>query len=232
MAEKYVGGREMTGNDFHSAEEIFFGRRPVLGRCGSGSKKDVYARKIVVIYVQYQGCYVIVDNGYLKWSVTIPPMKRSMKRSEIRFSEWIESLRKDVECTFGILKCRWRVLKHGIRLHGIESCDRFWLTWCALHNLLLDEDGLSTVWEAEPDSQFFAVQRFNNPSVLRDVDISGMGVGNDCVSSDVPKYAADVASVPVSTTGHIKVNDLSMDEMRQRLVCHFNIVFTRTTRSN
>ena len=29
-----------------------------------------------VIYVPYEGCYVIFDNGYLKWSVTIPPMKR------------------------------------------------------------------------------------------------------------------------------------------------------------
>ena len=40
-----------------------------------------------VIYVPYEGCYVIVDNGYLKWSVTIPPLKSSTKRSEIRFSE-------------------------------------------------------------------------------------------------------------------------------------------------
>lgn len=48
MAEKDVGGQEMVGNDFHLAEEIFFGRRPVFGRCGSGSKKDIRARKIVV----------------------------------------------------------------------------------------------------------------------------------------------------------------------------------------
>jgi hypothetical protein len=49
-----------------------------------------------------KGAYVIVDNGYLKWSTTVPPIKHSCQRSEIRFSQWLESLRKDVECTFGI----------------------------------------------------------------------------------------------------------------------------------
>jgi hypothetical protein len=53
-----------------------------------------------------KGGYVIVDNGYLNWSTTVPPIKHSCNRSEIRFSQWLESLRKDVECTFGILKGR------------------------------------------------------------------------------------------------------------------------------
>ena len=50
-----------------------------------------------IIEVKYRGCYLIVDNGYLSWSVTVPPMKDSTSRAEIRFSEWLESLRKDVE---------------------------------------------------------------------------------------------------------------------------------------
>ena len=53
-----------------------------------------------------KGAFVIVDNGYLNWSTTVPPIKHSCNRSEIRFSQWLESLRKDVECTFGILKGR------------------------------------------------------------------------------------------------------------------------------
>ena len=59
-----------------------------------------------VIEVKYKGCYVLVDNGYLQWSVTVPPMKHTNSRAEMRFSEWLESLRKDIECTFGILKGR------------------------------------------------------------------------------------------------------------------------------
>ena len=91
-----------------------------------------------IVQKKYRGCYVIVDNGYLDWSVTVTPMKDSQLRSEIRFSEWLESLRKDVECTFGILKGRWRILKSGIRLWGIGKCDDTWLTCCALQNMLLE----------------------------------------------------------------------------------------------
>jgi hypothetical protein len=73
-------------------------------------------------------------------------MKHSLDLREIRWSEWMESIRKDVECTFGILKCRWRVLKTGIRLHGFISADKVWLTCCALHNWLLHVDGWDEEW--------------------------------------------------------------------------------------
>jgi hypothetical protein len=82
--------------------------------------------------INVKGAYVIVDNGYMEWSTTVPPLKDSMQRSEVRFSQWLESLRKDVECTFGILKCRWRILKTGIRLHNTEAADNVWLTCCAV----------------------------------------------------------------------------------------------------
>ena len=93
--------------------------------------------------VTIKGAYVIVDNGYLRWPTTIPPMKDSFNRSEQRFSQWLESLRKDVECTFGILKERWRILKTGFCCHNTEVGDNVWMTCCALHNHLLDVDGLS-----------------------------------------------------------------------------------------
>jgi Plant transposon protein len=66
----------------------------------------------------------------------------------------LESMRKDVECTFGIRKGRFRILKIGIRLHSIESVDRLWKTCCALHNMLLDDDGLSTNWYTGTHSQW------------------------------------------------------------------------------
>ncbi len=33
---------------------------------------------------------------------------------EVMVAEWLESMRKDIECTFGILKQRFRILKNYI----------------------------------------------------------------------------------------------------------------------
>lgn len=42
------------------------------------------------------------------------PLKQPSTYPELRFSDWLESMRKDVECTFGILKGRFRLLKTGV----------------------------------------------------------------------------------------------------------------------
>ena len=100
-----------------------------------------------IVEIVYKGAWFIVDNGYLDWSCTVPPMKHPVTYEEIRFSEWIESMRKDIECTFGIMKCRFAILKNGIRLESISQCDQVWRTCCALHNKLLIHDELDKGWE-------------------------------------------------------------------------------------
>mmetsp|Transcript_24679 Transcript_24679/g.32236 ORF Transcript_24679/g.32236 Transcript_24679/m.32236 type:complete len:223 (-) Transcript_24679:189-857(-) len=93
--------------------------------------------------VKYKGAWIIaVDGGYLDWPTMVPPLKRYATYKERQFSKWLESMRKDVECcTFGIMKGRFRILKTGIPLNGIEATDHIWATCCALHNFLLEEDG-------------------------------------------------------------------------------------------
>jgi hypothetical protein len=99
-----------------------------------------------VISVKYKGVYVIVDNGYLQWSCTVPPFTTTSDMDEILWSKWLESMQKNVECTFGILKGRWRILKSGIHLQGVDAVDNIWLTCCVLHNWLLEIDGLNAKW--------------------------------------------------------------------------------------
>jgi hypothetical protein len=192
-----------------------------------------------------KGAYVIVDNGYLKWSTTVPPIKHSCQRSEIRFSQWLESLRKDVECTFGILKGRWRVLKSGIRVHNTEAADNIWFTCCALHNLLLDVDGLSVGWDSgvpsswegeignfEPDAIPAAIRRLISPDVIRTYDQSsvgyrtgtstGDGVRNDGNNGDDGQQCNQM----IITDGEeVPVNQLSLHQFRAMLIEHFNICF-------
>jgi DDE superfamily endonuclease len=100
-----------------------------------------------IVKRKYQGVWLLVDNGYNDWSVTVPPFTTTCCLDERRFSQWLESLRKDVECTFGILKGRWRVLKTGVRLGHEKLCDQIFMTCCALHNMLLMVDGLDRQWK-------------------------------------------------------------------------------------
>ena len=54
------------------------------------------------------GVYLICDGGYLRW------------KSLGYFSANLESVRKDVECTFGILQKRWRILEYGFQYCSAE----------------------------------------------------------------------------------------------------------------
>ena len=58
----------------------------------------------------------------------------------------IESVRKDVEFTFGILKHRFCILKQQVKLPMLywakNDIDNIMLTYCLLHNILLDHDAL------------------------------------------------------------------------------------------
>ena len=101
-----------------------------------------------MVVQHYRGGWLLIDsNGYLARPTTFPPQLRPAI-AELRFViSLLESLRKDVECTFGILKGRWRILKTGIRIHGTDGPDKVFFTCCALHNKLLDIDGLDELWK-------------------------------------------------------------------------------------
>ena len=90
-----------------------------------------------IIAVKCRGHWLLVDNGYLNWGTTTLPTKSAIYASETRWSEQLDSMRKDVEYTFGTLKGRQRIIKSGIRLHGVDVANDVWITSCALRNMLL-----------------------------------------------------------------------------------------------
>ena len=65
-------------------------------------------------WIVEQGVYLLVDGGYHKWRIMICPLKHTVDTDKARWSEFAESLRKDVECSFGILKKRFQLLKSAI----------------------------------------------------------------------------------------------------------------------
>ena len=65
----------------------------------------------------------MVNNGYLNWSNAVPKMKHSTKRKCIRFSELLESKRKNIKCEFSILKDRLCILRHEVGSKSATKCN-------------------------------------------------------------------------------------------------------------
>ena len=198
------------------------------------------SRNGAIIKVKYRGAWLVVDNGYLNWAVTVPPMKNTMYVSETRWSQWIESMRKDVECTFGILKGRFRILKAGVRCQGVKIADSVWMTCCALHNMLLEVDGITGEWDGEgglfdfnceSEELPFALQRLSSPEARRNYDTSGMGVGSNLIEYNGDDDQEIPENLNAATTNVIdprcinKLCLLSADAFRSKLIEHFDILF-------
>jgi hypothetical protein len=96
-----------------------------------------------------KGLYLIVDGGYHKWKCLQCPLKHTSIKPDAYWSKWVESVRKDVECVFGILKGRFRCLKLPIYYHDKATIDSMFFTCCILHNMLLTCDGYDIRWESD-----------------------------------------------------------------------------------
>jgi hypothetical protein len=95
-----------------------------------------------------KGLYLICDGGYHKWRVMQCPNKHTSEESAVLFSQRLESVRKDAECTFRILKKRWHILKNHMLIQDKAQIDNLVFTCAILHNMLLEHD----TWGDEDDA--------------------------------------------------------------------------------
>ena len=95
-----------------------------------------------------KGRYLIVDGGYPKESWLMDPFGLACTMEEKRYSEWLESVRKDIECAFGIIKGRFRLFMQAIQFHKFHQIENAWKAAIMLHNMLISYDGNDlTDWE-------------------------------------------------------------------------------------
>ena len=95
----------------------------------------------------FYGVYLICDGGYHRWPCFVYPVKTGIPGSPaMKCAAMIESVRKDIEGVFGILKRRFHYLKVFNKMRHHINIDRAFTTCCILHNILLEEDGF-----LEPD---------------------------------------------------------------------------------
>ena len=169
---------------------------------------------------------------------TVSPVKNGVTYEVIRFFERLESTRNDVECFFGILKGRFRILRYGFRFQSITLCDKLFLTCCSLHNLLLDKDGLDKNWETGGQSHWnkdynahnidteivttpFAIQQLNR-NIRKDNDTrfntrrnNGKKISEQCR--------------PYTVDGKRVVSKMPLSLFQNCLVNHFDIRFKHKT---
>ena len=103
--------------------------------------------------IEHDNPYIICDGGYLKLEYLQTMYKHSSETYTRAWSKRMESVRKDVECTFGILKSRFRCLRHGIRFHDYNQIESVFHMCCILHNMILVHDGLHNRWNADEGKQ-------------------------------------------------------------------------------
>ena len=90
----------------------------------------------------FRGVYLICNRGYHCWPCLISPYKNNVPGSPtMRWSKNLESVRKDIENVFGILKVRFKFLKNFNSLHKQRDINAAFVTCCMLHNMMLRVDG-------------------------------------------------------------------------------------------
>ena len=108
-------------------------------------------------------------------------------------------------------------IKNGVRLHGVDAVDSdsVWFTCCALHNWLLELDGLTDKWvggvrkvvsgsEGDLGSLDFKGVPVEVPNALarlsasldpRNYDLSGLGPGSDVMAENYSLLTSDVVEL-------------------------------------
>ena len=139
------------------------------------------------------------------------------------------------------LKGCWRILKTPIRLRGVAKTDMIWKTCCALHNWLLEIDGLDTEWESGVRTDWegslgnFAIQRLHAATNLPNQawDQSDMGFGSDynpeedIGGTNIEDDSGDVGLTEVSQTEVNIVRNLSHSTFQSKLIRHFDHCFKK-----
>jgi hypothetical protein len=160
----------------------------------------------------------------------INPMKHTSDRQQRLWSEWLESTRKDVECCFGILKSRFRILCQGLLFQTQEGIDSVFYTCCILHNMLLQFDGLDSRWEQDVDWEMLNPQTGNDDD---DYDIDGLAVHvpqrGQQEQRILNRVAAWQSAVEIIYEGNEvdEEKDVTFEEKRQRLLRHFQTKYDK-----
>lgn len=125
-------GKQSDGGTFRASD---LGRLLEQNKLGIPGEKCLPNSNIKVPHV------FIADEAYpLRENVMKPYSKKKVGESEEVYNNRLSSARKTIECAFGILFAKWRILSGYIETSP-ETADDIIKAACILHNLIIDKDG-------------------------------------------------------------------------------------------
>jgi hypothetical protein len=182
-----------------------------------------------------KGGYIIVDGGYQQASWLMPPFGPSCSFDEKRWSEWLESVRKDIECTFGIIKARFRLFMMSIQFHKFADISNAWKAALILHNINITYNGNDLAeWERNLNWSFIDP---GSDTIRGGEEVEDNGavhlIDDDCVENDAlpwsrgtrPWLHHDYVDTTVSGRTYSAANSSHFYTKRASLVQHFNYLF-------
>ena len=92
-----------------------------------------------------KGLHTLCDGGYHRWLHTICGYKHADELEVQAWSKLCESIRKDAECVFGIMKKRFRILSCPFLDHEVSRLDATMKVCAILHNMWVRSSGLSNI---------------------------------------------------------------------------------------
>ena len=110
------------------SKNSWLGSMPWIVTVSSGLKK-------------FFGYYLICDGGYLRWPCLVTGINDDTSHQMRAMNKKLGSVRKDIECTFGGMKKRFKWLKNWNSLVDQADIDNVFTTCCMLHNILLEHNG-------------------------------------------------------------------------------------------
>ena len=196
------------------------------GLVNSDISFDIWKSENIVI--SETGVWLLCDGGYHKWLCMMNPMKHTASRVQRLWSEWVESVRKDVECVFGILKSRFRILKQGFLFQTQAMIDTVFFTCAILHNMLLEHDGLANRWDED-----VAWDMLNPQAGVGDDGYDIDGLGSTCqtrcqqeqrILSRVQRWES-ATGIEYEGNEVVEEVELLFEDKRQMLCNHFQIAY-------
>ena len=104
---------------------------------GRAERREILSAPTVNFKGHEVGPYLVGDSAYpLCLSLMKPYPEGTRDRDEIKFNKELSSARVKVECAFGLLKSRWRVLQKRFD-SGIDFAVKTAIACAVLHNLCI-----------------------------------------------------------------------------------------------